>query len=103
MAGAPSAPGQQWRRLKSNARFLYWRRVTRRSQRLMRRVLAVIALSLVLFGVWNYRQPDERRVVRRETISREHMMSSLQHRLGHHTQDLRTWNGWPGIKTIFAL
>lgn len=105
-ASMPTAGTQarrQWRSFKTNARFFYWHRLTRRSTRLMRRLLILLVAAIALFAIWNFMQPEEKRVVRKEDLSKEHLRDAVNRRLHAQHRDLRIWNGWKSINTIFAL
>lgn len=86
------------RRTVAETRYGFYSTLTRRGSRLLFRSLIALVLIITVFTLHDSRKPEENRLVSRDAVR-----AQLALRLGPKSNDPRTWPGWGGIKTIFAL
>lgn len=90
----------------AQTRYAYYAYLPRKTARVARRLFAVLILGALIFAIYDLRQPEHHRIVKRDTfesLGRSLDTRSRSHHHHHHSHDVRIWPTWAGINTMFVF
>jgi len=93
---------RRWRRILADLRYLYREKVVFKSSR---RCLAWCIIINMIWVVWKAsQQPEDQRNVQDDFLTNMALREGLSGRGKQSlSRDSRVWNGWHGVRAIFAL